>query len=228
MSKTFSAMQTNVGNMIRDTSSTTAVLIGVWLNDAYQDAWKRTLWSDVIDDDYTFESVVDQAEYSLESDFGEEVAVVDIANGHILIRKTIQNWWSEYSTKYSGDSLDSGNPQRYIILPESSTVKLDPPPDTAETYAMPYKKTVTDLSDTDTSLISNLDAYLEYKAISLGFAYKRKFNTSDSWLNKAEFELQKRIKQEEIKLNQKYQFVPSGRRVSGIFRLMGNKSYDQL
>lgn len=222
-------MTTNIGNLLQDLSGATATLIKVWINDAYQDAWARCMWSDLIDNDYTFESVVDQAEYDLESDFGEEIAVVDIANGHQLTRKGIKQWWKNYSNKYDSDSLDSGNPTRYIILSEASKIRLDPPPDTAETYAMPYKKTVSDLSaDSDTSSISNLDAYIEYRALSVGFAYKRKFATSDSWNNRAEFELQKRIKQERVKINQLYQWIPANRKMSGVYRLMGNKSYDTI
>ena len=54
MAKQFSTMKTNVGNMIQDTSSAMATLIGVWINDAYHDAWRRCLWSDLIDDNFTF------------------------------------------------------------------------------------------------------------------------------------------------------------------------------
>lgn len=229
MAKTFSQLKTNVGNMLQDTSGATATLIGVWINNAYQDAWARCMWTDLIDDNFTFESVVDQAEYSLESDFGEEVACVDIANGHRLKRIQIKEWWDKYANKYNNDSLDSGNPIRYIILEESNKIKLDPPPDTAETYAFPYKKTITSLSaDSDTSAIRDLDMYLEYYAIGMGFAYKRKFAVSTEWNNRAEFELAKRVKQEKIKINQRYQIVPAGNAMTRIFRLLGDQSYDSI
>jgi len=229
MAKAFSTMKTNVGNMLQDTSGATATLIGVWLNDGYQDAWARCLWTSLVDDDFTFESVADQAEYSLESDFGEDVALVRISDGVVLKRVQEKNWWDWYSAKYSDDEIDSGSPQRYVILEESSKIKLDPPPDEANTYAFPYKKTVTDLSgDTDTVDIPRIEQYMEYRALSIGFAYKRKFQVSDSWNNRAEFELQKRMKQERVKINQKYQYRPFHRTMSGIYRLMGDKSYDQI
>jgi len=93
--KQFLVMQTNVGNMLHDTTASMKTLIKVWINDAYQDAWRRCLWSDLIDDDFTFTSVVDQAEYSFVTNFsitnfGKEVIVADIENGHLLDRMTIK------------------------------------------------------------------------------------------------------------------------------------------
>jgi hypothetical protein len=176
--------------MIHDTSSSTQDLIDVWINDAYQDAWRRGLWSDLIDDDYTFTSVADQATYSLPADFGKEVIVADITNGHLLKRFTEKMWWEERALDYNAATLDSGNPTRYVILLEAGNLKLDPPPqDGSETYAMPYQKTVSDLSDSNTTPeIATISTYLEKYAIGMGQSYFQQYGVADWWLNRTEIE----------------------------------------
>lgn len=232
--KAFSVMQTNVGNMLHDTTSAMKTLIKVWINDAYQDAWRRGIWSDLIDENFTFESVVDQADYVFTSglsitNFGKELGVFDIANGHELKRYTVQDWWRRRGPDHDADSLESGNPSRYVILKESGSIRLDPPPDTAETYAMPYQKEVTDLSaDANTPAITTISTYLEYFAIGMGFSYKKELDLADWWMNKAEFELAKLIKEEKVKVNQIYQRVLAGYSVSRETNLLGDKSYDSV
>ncbi len=159
ISKTLSEMQTNVGKMVRDTSSAFATVITTFLNDKLHDAWRRCMWLSLINNDYTFESVVDQAEYDLPADFDMELFVANIAQGKILDRYTHGDWWRERAKAYQNDTINSGSSSRYIILEEEITssgkpygkIKLDPPPDTAETYAMPYRrKFVPLLGTTDT------------------------------------------------------------------------------
>jgi hypothetical protein len=310
--KAFSTMYGNVGNMLHDTTTAMDTLIKVWINDAYQDAWRRCLWADLINEDFTFESVVDQADYVFgavktvtlgdagtgysandvltlkqtgasgatvtvltvdgsgavltislttggklysvanglavtggdgdddctinvtatnpaATDFGKELGVFDIANGHELRRYTIQDWWKKRGPDYNADSLDSGNSNKYIILPESWSLRLDPPPDTAETYAMPYQKEITDLSaDADTPSIPTISTYLEYYATGMGFSYKKELDLADWWFNKAEFELAKLIKEEKVKVNQIYQRVLAGYSVPYVRNLLGDKSYDSI
>ena len=211
MAKTFVIMKANVGRICGISDSTFLTNAGVWINDAYQDAHKRFLWPSLVDDDYTFESVVDQSEYALPSDFEEEIFVGDIATAQRLKRFTEQSWWDARIDNYNADALTSGKPVRYVILYESSKIKLDPPPDKAETYAMPYKKTVTDMSaDANTSAIRGLDLYLETYAISQGFAYKGEFQKADWYANKAEFELSKIIENVTNRSNQLDQWVGQG------------------
>lgn len=231
--KTYSTMQTNVGNAVQDTSNALQTLIKVWLNDAYQDAWRRGYWADLIDDDFTFESVVDQALYTFSSisatDFGKELFVADVANGHMLDRFQIKDWWKERAIDYNADSLDSGNPKRYVILPEASSIKLDPPPDTAETYAMPYQKEVSDMSsDSDTPSITTISTYLEMYATAMALAYKKQYQKATWFQNRAEFELKKLLKQEYSKINQKYQRKLANYKVGKIQRLLGDTSYDTV
>ena len=309
--KTFATMKTNVGNILHDSVGMVS-LIGVWLNDAYQDAWRRGLWTDIIDENFTFESVVDQADYvfgavtevslgdagtgysandvltltqtgasgatvtvltvdgsgavqtislttggklySVAEDlavtggggnddctidvtatspativFGKELGVWDIANGHELTRYQIKDWWHERGKDHSADALSSGNPCRYVILPELTAIRLDPPPDTAETYAMPYQKEVSDMSnDTDTPSITTISTYLEFYAMSMGFAYKKEFDSAAYFHNRAETELQKLIKQEYSKINQIYQRKLPGRTMRRTEYLLGDKSYDSV
>lgn len=164
MPKVFSDMKTNVGSNVNDSNSTLATKIGVWLNDAYEDIWRRCMWTAIIDDDYTFESIVGTTSYALPLDFEEELFVADIANGHEVDRYQIGSWWRDRATGYQADSISNGNPARYRILREVITtgspagaIALDPPPDTAETYAMPYKRRfvkllgTTDTCTTDTA-----------------------------------------------------------------------------
>lgn len=171
-------MKTNVGNMVQDTSSTFATIIGTFLNDKYRDLWRRMLWTDIVDDDYTFTSVLDQAQYDLPSDFEEEIYVQNITSDNgPLQRKTIGQWWRDRGGKYDSGSLDSGTPNNYVILKEVinssgsplGVIKLDPPCDTAsESYAMPYKRRHTDLlgttgtatTDTASKIIASASTFI--------------------------------------------------------------------
>jgi hypothetical protein len=232
--KTFAVMKTNVGDMLQDTTSAFATLIGVWINDAYIDAWRRGVWADLIDDDFTFTAVIDQAEYSFATDlsitdFGKEIILADITNGHMLKRYTIRDWWQERAVDYKNESLDSGNPVRYSIIPEDGKIKLDPPPDSADEYAMPYQKEVANLSgDSDTPGITTISTYLERYAIGMGAAYKRQYQKSTWWLNLAEQELRKLIAEENVKINQRFQRKSSGWQMPKLRRLLGENSYDTI
>ena len=226
-------MQTNIGNMVKDTSSAFAVIVGNWINDAYQDAWRRAMWTDLVDEDFTFESVVDQNAYSFVTDmsitdFGEELFVADIANGHALTRSQIRDWWSDRNEAYSADAIDSGNPMRYKILPQAGSLYLDPAPDTAETYAMPYKATVSDLTGTTAPSIDSVSLYLEEYATGLAYAYYNQYQKATWWANRAENTLRKLIKEEYVKINQMYQRIAINHRLPVIGRLLGENSYDTI
>lgn len=156
VSKTFGSMKINVGKMVQDTSSAFATIIGEFINDKYLDAWRRCMWSACIDDNYTFESVVDQANYDLPADFDEELFVANIADGEKLQRYKIGRWWEERYSAHEADSITSGTPKRYVILREVinssgrpvGALKMDPPPNEAETFAMPYRRKFTRLLGT--------------------------------------------------------------------------------
>ena len=141
-------MRSNIGSQVQDTTSGFLTLVDNWLNDKYLDAWRRVPYSAIIDDDNTFESIVNQPLYDLPVDFEEEIFLANIAQGEILSRSTIGNWWTVRARAHQNDSILSGTPLRYVILEETKIssgvrrkqLKLDPPPSVAETYALPYKK----------------------------------------------------------------------------------------
>jgi len=109
MSKTFSTMQTNVGNMVQDTSVAFAPLIGVWLNDKYQDISRRHNWSVLIDDNYTLKTVavtavVDEAQTS------STTSVVTITHTPIY---SVTGVWLATDTAHTGTNYYTGG--SYIV-----------------------------------------------------------------------------------------------------------------
>ncbi len=210
MAKTFSAMKTNVGNQVQDTSTGFATIIGRYLNDKYRDIASRMMWSALIDDDYTVTTVADQAAYTLETDFDEELFVANITSGQKLARMSEGTWWRERHGAYSSGSIPSGTPARYKVQHEASKLYLDPAPDTAnETIAVPYNKKITELSgDSDAVVIRDIEIMMEYGAIGEAWAYKRQFQKANFYLNRYEIEVRRRVGQERSKINNKYQFVP--------------------
>ena len=158
MAKTVTTLKSNVGNNIQDTGTAMAALILTYLNDGYRDAQSRMNWPELIVDDYTFESVDSQAGYSLPTDFDEEIAVVNVAQGYPLMRQTIGNRWRERAEDYNADALTDGTPREYYITPENTytgKIVLDPAPTEAETYAMPYNKKAFDLVDISGTATTN-------------------------------------------------------------------------
>ncbi len=297
MAKTFSQMKTNVANMLmwKAANSDRQTIVGRWLNDAYQDAVKRIMFAGFINDAYTFETVVGQHEYDLPADFYEELYVADIADGRGLGRQTIGEYWRFWNSTYNADSISSGSPKTYTIIEEDSTIRLTPPADKAETYAMPYRRKpqdmldVTGTADTDTEnkliasgstfitsgvergmkiknttdntwgtvssvdsetqltmeadtfpdgdetfsvnpqpIIDGLDIYLENYAIGMGWLFDRQFQKAQFYLDRAEFELQKRASQEMTKINQRYRLDPSISRKTLFEPFTGGTPYDYI
>lgn len=232
MAKTYATMKANVRNNVQNAAS--AAIIGVFLNDRYRDIERRCAWSALIDDNKTFTATIDQAEYSISSDlsitdFEEELFVANVTQGYELERYTEGKWWKERNSAYQDGSITSGTPTRYVIIREAGKIKLDPPPNVADTYAIPYKKFVTDLSaDADTTSILDIEWIMELGATGDAWAYDRQFPKADWFLQRYELELRRRIGQERSAVNQKYQRISEAYRVAGIRRLTGNVSYDSL
>ena len=204
--KTFTTMKTTVGTMVQDTSSTFATIIGTFINDKYRDIWRRIMWSAIIDDDYTFETVVDQANYDLPGDFEEEIFLQNIASGDVPpTRKTIGEYWRDRGENFSSDSIDSGTPSAYVILKEEinssgsplGVIKLDPPPDTAETWAMPYKRRHTDLlgttgtatTDTASKIIASASTFIS-DGVEPGMRVKNTTDTTYGYVASVDSETQ--------------------------------------
>lgn len=152
-SKTLAEMKTNVGNMIQDTGSSMATIIERLINDRYRDAWRRCLWSEAINNDYTITLVADQTTYDLPEDFEEELFVADLNDGLELKKYQSNTWWKQRTPAYSGGSISSGTSKRYVILKEKiksdntgfGVIKFDPTPNNTHTIAMPYKRRCLDL-----------------------------------------------------------------------------------
>jgi hypothetical protein len=228
MSKTFAVMQTNVGNMVMDTSTSFATLIGVWINDKYRDVSRRCEWSKLIDNDYTIAvTAVAGASYDLPTLFDHEIFVADKTNGIILDRYNEGNWWRDRATAYTGAAISTGQPLRYIIEREAAKIRLDPAPNATLTLAMPYKKLITDLTSTGTPVITDIEWIIEMGAASEACAYKRQYTKAAYYLQRYEVELSRRIGQERSQINQMYQWIPEGK-VIGLHRMTGDTSYDSL
>ena len=227
MARDFSTMKANVGKYIQDTSSTFSALISTWINDKYRDISKRAAWSALVDNNYTFNTVANTAEYSLPTDFDEEIYVTNITDGTPLKRYNEGNWWDERSTAYSNSVITGGGlPKRYIILRESNKILLDPTPDAVKTIAFPYKKLVTELSgDTDAPAIHDIEMILEFGALGEALAYKKQYQTADYYFQRYEDELSKRIKRERSPVNALNQRIPANYRMSTPTRFTGDTPY---
>lgn len=232
MARAFSVMKTNVGNMIQDTSTATATLIGTWLNDKYRDISKRYVWSVLIDNDYIVNTATltsGTASYDLPADFDEEIFVADVTDGFRLERYNEGNWWRERTSAYSGGTIAQGTSTRYVIEREAGHITFDPTPNNTHVIKMPYKKLITELSaDASTVSILDIEYVMELGAIAEGMAYKKQFQKASYYLQRYEVELAKRIGQEQSAANQLYQWVPDTNESGRITRLTGDNSYDSL
>jgi hypothetical protein len=229
MSKTFATMKTNIGNMVQDKSTTFATLIGVWINDRYQEIARRYAWSALIDNDYTFNTAASTAEYNFPTAFEQEIFVANITDGEMLIRYDEQGWWRERYGAYNAGVITGGSPRRYIILRESSKIRLDPTPDAIKTIAFPYKKTITALSgNTDTVLIPDIEVAIEYGAIGDALAYKKQYQKADYYFQRFEDALVKRAGQDKAQKNLMYQRISQSFQIPKIGRLTGESSYDTI
>lgn len=226
MAKTFAQMKTNIGAFVQDTSSPFAVLISGWINDRYRDISRRTNWSGLVDFSHTITLVAGTQEYDLPVDFEQELFVANTTDSQKLDRYTEAQWFNERYGAFSGGSIASGTPSRYVILESTGKVFFDPKPDQVKTIAFPYKKVITDLAgDTDTTLIKDIETIIEFGAIHEALAYKKQYQKADYYLNKYESELNKRISQEKSKLNQLLQRISASYDMGSARRLTGDTPY---
>jgi len=226
MSKTYAEMKTNVGNFVQDTGATFAVLVGRWINDKYRDISRRGRWPELVDFDYTFNTVAGTATYDLPADFEQEVFVANTTDGKALDRMTEGQWYELNVSRYNAGVLQNGDPDTYVIQEAEQKIMLDPPPDSVKKIVMPYKKVITDLvGDTDTVDIKDIEVIIEYGAISEGLAYKKQYQKADYYLQRYENELAKRLMQEKTKMNQRFQRISDRTSYGRIFRFTGDVPY---
>lgn len=224
MSKTFAEMKTNVGNMVQQTDASMATLIGVWLNDKYQDIARRMSWSVLIDFDYSFSSASGTALYSFPTTrFDREIYLADITDGCAISRMTEGNFFEE-----ENDISTSGTPDVYVVLRQEGKVKLYPTPNSVHVYSMPYKMYPDTLTGTAVPVILDCEYALELGATAEAWAYLGKFQKADYFMQRYEAEIAKRISQERTQFNQYHQTLPKGYRIGGIGWITGDTSYADL
>jgi len=220
-------MKDEVANMCLDTSSAFKTLAGGWINDALNDAKRRFYWMDSLETNYTFESTA--GKISLPADFLREVKLTNIATGKEIDCWDVRKWWKERGGNYNADALSTGTPDKYIILREEGKLQLDPAPIASETYQFVYQKDITDLSGaSDVSPITQLDSYLVWRAIGMGFAYYKQYDKTDWWMAKAEMELVKISGFHNSTIEQQYGRRPERKKSSFFHRFARGESYDSI
>jgi hypothetical protein len=119
MNKSFSTIKTNVGNMVQDTSVTFSSLIGVWINNKYQDVVQRYDWEDL----YYIQTITASANtsaYALDDISDRIISVLDDDTDNYLLEKTQQQFYMENYT----DRNTVGTPQYYF--PSFDVVRSQP------------------------------------------------------------------------------------------------------
>ena len=207
MAKTFTTIQTDVGNNVQDTSNDMKSLISVYINDRYRDILRRVNW-DTIDEDYTFTTVGGTQDYTMESDFKKEVYVYDTTNNIQLKRITLQ----DYADNYVEEA--SGNPTKYVMLDvivggvRTKKMRLVPTPLTALTISVPYTLEPIDLTGTAVPIIA-CDQALTNGATASAFRYKRQFSKAADYEAMYERDIQTLVWDQVNQPNQVHTFTPA-------------------
>ena len=228
MAKNFATMQSGVGTFCMDSTAAFAALSAIWLNDKYQDISRRKLWSELVNYTYTATAVAGTAEYTLPTDFDQELFVVNTTDGSKLMRFTEGDWFEERYPAYLAGAIASGTSMGYVIHESSGKIQFDPTPNAVKSFTIPYKKVISPLSGTMTAVIKDIETIMEYGATSDGFMYKKNFAKANDFLQKYEYELAKRIGQDNKKVNEQYQWIPERRNPSAIEPFTGWTSYDTI
>ena len=215
MAKNYTTMRTNVKNNVMDTSASASAfdnLVGVYLNMRYRDVLRRINWN-VIDEDYTFNTVAGTQDYVLASDFGKELYCLDTTNKSAITPITMQEWIDNYGDSYT----DQGTVVHYITFEYMTTdtpaargkkIRLVRVPSAVITVALPYIVEPAALSsDTDNVIIPCEDA-LEYGATADAWRYKRQFAKAGEFEKLYERAISILIWNKENSYNQPHLFTP--------------------
>jgi hypothetical protein len=176
MAKTFSEIKANVGNNVQDTSVPFATIVGNYINNRYFDILRRINWN-AIDEDYSFSTVAGTEDYSLPSDFGKEMFVLDSTNGVQLAHITLQ----ELADDYTSELTSQGVPTRYTIIDYISSgarakkVRLNLVPSSVITVKMPYIIQPVPLSASTDYTIIPCEDIVEIGATADAWRYQRQF-----------------------------------------------------
>lgn len=122
--KNFTAMKTNVGNEVGDTSSSFATRVGVYINNRYRDVIATLINADVYEQfrTVTLTTTASTRNYTMPFDFnGEIVYAQDTTNNRELEVMYEREWLQRFSTGLNVSS----NPINIIPLADS-TVRVQP------------------------------------------------------------------------------------------------------
>lgn len=151
-------MKNNVGQMVRDTSSSFLSLVGGWLNDRYKEVRRRLNILDNSRMDYSFSTTQGTEDYVMPDDFGKELSVVDKTNKKELSRIATQDWINNYH-----NALDEqGEIDKYIIF--DSPVKVQP--SSAGTFTV-VSSSASDTTQTLYARFINANGKEDYETLTL-------------------------------------------------------------
>ncbi len=203
MAKTFEDIVTNVSNEIKDTDAEMKSILGVYVNSRYRQILRSTSW-EIINDTYTISVTSGTDTYTLPSDFGKEVYVVD-SGGNELERTTF--------TKLANDNADTlitaGALENYIIFRDEANakkIKLFHTPSVDTTLSIPYKLFISaDLTSTDEPVNQFADL-IEIGVKADAWRYKRQFSKAQVFEYMFDTELDRYMWDEENNDNDPHQF----------------------
>lgn len=171
-------MVSNVGKRVGDTSTDFATTIGTYINDRYEEVLNRINWN-VIDEDYSFNTVAGTQDYTLPADFNGELYAYDSINDILLTKYTFQELALE-----NHDTLESqGSVTGYAVYDYMTTaspavrgkkVRLYYTPSSVITIKMPYIMGFADISSTSTTIIA-CERVVELGACADAWKTKRQF-----------------------------------------------------
>jgi len=207
MGRDFSVIKDNVGNDIQDSSSSMATLIGRYVNRRYMDILRRINWN-YINEDYSISVSSGTEDYTLPSDFKEELYAYDSTNKTNLKRINLQDLPYEHSS----DMNSSGTVEAYAIFNSddgSSYVRFFYPPNASITVEFPYIARPSELDDDTDEPVLSLEDILEVGATADALRYKRQYAKAKEMELMYESMLANKIWETENRYNQIIQFKPA-------------------
>ena len=111
--KTFSSLKSNVGSFVQDTSSAFGTLIGIWVNNRYQDIINSYDWEQLYHNQ-TYNSTANQSSYPMDENTDRLIFVKDRTNESYVEVITEQDFLNNYY-----DDLDTtGQPEVCYLVSE--------------------------------------------------------------------------------------------------------------
>ena len=206
MSRAFSAMKTNVGNNVQDTSTTFGTILGVYINKRYKQIIRKINWN-IINEDYTVSVLAGTQDYTLPTDFKTEVYAVDVTNKAELTNVDLQ----DLAKNYPGELTTSGTSLRYTIFNSddgSKYLRLHFNPVGNFTLAFPYIINPIALSGATDTNVLDFEDLLELGATADAWRYKRRFQKGQAMDRLFEKELSEYIFAQENQQNKVQMFNP--------------------